>query len=472
MATISAAYMGMMASAQVTVTDATLTRISVAPVTAGLRVGQSQGFTATGVYSDGTTRNVTGMAVWSSSAITIASVSNQGGNRGQVTALAAGTATITATFMTMTDAGTVTVTAPKLVSIGVTPLASHLLVGQTAQFTATALFDDGTTANVTGAAIFSTSDATIADVVVAGMDRGQVSALKAGTATITASYMGQMDSTMVTVADAMVTSVQVTPASPTMAQGAGVQFQAVAVYSDGSIRNVTNQAAWSSSAPMIADVSNAGGSRGQVTALALGSADVTATVGGTSGKSTLTVAAVMEIQVTPASPNLPAGVTRAFQAVAVFANLATANVTGSATWSSSDPAVATVSNAGGRGVATIVAAGTTIVRAALGSASGTSTLTVGAQTLTSIAVNPGMAMIAPGATVALAAVGSYSDGSTYPLTDQVTWISTAPGLVAVSNVAGSQGLATGIAAGSGMVEAHFGGMTGAAAVVVAAAANP
>src|SRR5205823_1762701 len=141
------------------------------------------------------------------------------------------------------------------------------------------------------------SDTTVADVSdgggggfggPGGGGRGTVTALKAGTATITATYMSMMASTTVTVTGATVQSIQVSPVNPMITKGGTVQLQAVAIYSDNTSRNVTGMATWTSSNSAIADVSDGFGSKGQVTGIAAGSADITAAFSGVSGKTTVT----------------------------------------------------------------------------------------------------------------------------------------------------------------------------------------
>lgn len=72
----------------------TVTSIAVTPNPASLQSGDSQQFTATAKYSNGTTANVSSQATWKSSNTSVASVDSTG----LVTALAAGFTTITATY--------------------------------------------------------------------------------------------------------------------------------------------------------------------------------------------------------------------------------------------------------------------------------------------------------------------------------------------------------------------------------------
>src|SRR5581483_3656965 len=101
------------------------------------------------------------------------------------------------------------------------------------------------------------------------------------------------------------------------------------------------------------------------------------------------------------------------------------------------------------------------VTAALETGSTATTVTVapGAPTLVSIGVSPATASIGPGATQQFTATGIYSDGSTDDLTTSVTWSSSDPGVATISNLAGSQGLATGVGAGSTTIAAGAGSVS-------------
>ena len=92
-----------------------LQSITVTPATASISVGAHEQFTATGNYSDGSHQNLTNSATWTSSSPSVATVSTGG----LATGVAAGTTTIKAASgsiygtasLTVTNAGTFTITA-------------------------------------------------------------------------------------------------------------------------------------------------------------------------------------------------------------------------------------------------------------------------------------------------------------------------------------------------------------------------
>lgn len=118
-------------------------------------------------------------------------------------------------------------------------------------------------------------------------------------------------------------------------------------------------ATWNSSDNSVATVD----ANGLVTAIGPGSATITAGEGGDLANAIVTVivnAVLQSIAITPATVNLnPAG-TQALTATGSFSNDTMANITNTVTWSSGNPAVATVS---ATGVVTAVAVGSTQITA-------------------------------------------------------------------------------------------------------------
>jgi uncharacterized protein YjdB len=88
---------------------------------------------------------------------------------------------------------------------------------------------------------------------------------------------------------------------------------------------------------------------------------------------------VVSIVITPAAPTIASGTAIQFHAVATYTDSSTQDITWAATWSSSDMAVATVSNlppAADKGLATGVAPGTATITATYNGVSGTASVTV------------------------------------------------------------------------------------------------
>ena len=148
------------------------------------------------------------------------------------------------------------------------------------------------------------------------------------------------------------------------------------------------------------------------------------------------------IAVTPTAPSIALGQTQQFTATGNY-TAGTANITGTANWTSSNPGVATIGL--NTGLATSVAAGTTTITATSGTISGNTTLTVTAAQVVSIVVTPANPSIAAGLTKQFSANGTYTNATTANITTTANWTSSNPG---VATIGLNTGLATGLAVGT------------------------
>ena len=249
---------------------------------------------------------------------------------------------------------------------------------------------------------------------------------------------------------AVLQSIAVSPANPSVPNGETEQFTATGTYSDNSTQNLTSQVTWASATPSVATISDTSGSQGLATGVALGTTTISATLNGVAGSTVLTVSAAVlqSIAVSPANPSVAKGETEQFTATGTYSDNSKQNLTSQVTWVSATPSVATISGASGsQGLATGVALGTSTISATLNGVVGSTVLTVSAAVLQSIAVSPANPSLPKGETEQFTATGTYSDNSTQNLTRQVTWASATTSVATISDASGSQGLATGVAAG-------------------------
>ncbi|HYN10423.1 MAG TPA: Ig-like domain-containing protein [Vicinamibacterales bacterium] len=115
-------------------------------------IGQTRQLTASATFANGTVRNVSSQAEWSSSNLAIATVSG-----GLVRIVGIGETQITATYRNVSSsaAGVTVKPNPVLTSIMITGPA-EIAPGSTAQFTATGRYADGSTSDITASASWST----------------------------------------------------------------------------------------------------------------------------------------------------------------------------------------------------------------------------------------------------------------------------------------------------------------------------
>src|SRR5262245_30591402 len=148
------------------------------------------------------------------------------------------------------------------------------------------------------------------------------------------------------------------------------------------------------------------------------------------------------------------------------------DLTSVVTWSSSNAAVATVSNAAGsNGLGTALGVGSSSITASSGPVvSPAATLNVTPATLVSIQVTPPSPSIANGLTQQFTATGIYTDNSTQDLTASVTWASSNTSVASISNAAGSNGMASASSVGTTNISAGFNGITSSPALLTVTAA--
>ena len=220
---------------------------------------------------------------------------------------------------------------------------------------------------------YKSSDETVATVD----ENGLVTPLKAGTATITVTAkavvtinggMPVLTKTAtakctVTVTDIAIpaTNIELDAFSKTMTVGDKAKLTATVKPAD-----TTDKVVWTSSKPTVATVDE----NGNITALATGTTEITATAGSVSAVCKVTVEGVKvsEIKLDKTSVSLKAGETAQLTAVVTPDNAADKTVT----WTSSDEKIATVAD----GKITAVAPGTATITATAGGKSATCTVTV------------------------------------------------------------------------------------------------
>ncbi len=476
-AEITATMGSVTGSTTLTVTPAILVSIAVNPLSASIPLGTTQQFTATGTFSDGTTQDITQSGSWSSSVAAVATVSNAQGTHGLATSVGTGATTITVSSASVTGSATLSVNAASLVSITVNPQNPDIALGTTQQFTATGTYTDGSTQDITSVVTWSTTNSAVAVISNTLGSYGLATSAGQGTATITATSSSISGSTSLTVSGPSLASIGISPVNPTLVLGSSLQFAATGTYTDGSTQDVTSTAVWSSSNTGVATIGSSAGSFGFANSVGLGGSTITATSGAISGSTTLTVVAtgpsLVSISVTPLSASIALGTKQQFTATGNYSDGSSQNLTGVATWTSSATNIASVSNiAGSQGLASSVSLGTVSISATYTGVSGSGSLTVGAATLTTISITPQAPMISAGTTQQFTATGTYTDASTQNITTSAAWSSATLAVASISNSAGTQGLATGLEAGTSTITASDGSISGTTVLTVDAATGP
>ena len=253
---------------------ADVTGVSIAPTSVTLTPGQTRQLAATVRDDDGSAlANVT--VFWSSEHPEIATVSADG----LIRAVKAGTSRVAASVGGKSATATVRVIPPGAATVSVSPGSVTLDIGRTASLSATA--KDAAGATLSGRTVaWRSSAASVATV----SSSGTVTAVGAGTATITATVDGKNGSSTITVRRPAVDRVVVAPALTILERGATVTLRATPYDARGNAlsgRTVT----WTTSDDRVATVN----AQGVVTAKRGGSATITATIEGKRASAGVTV---------------------------------------------------------------------------------------------------------------------------------------------------------------------------------------
>jgi hypothetical protein len=454
---------------------ATLQSITITPGIATIAQGTTQAFTATGNYSDGSTKDLTPTAQWSCLLPNMAMVSNSSPTQGLATGISPGTVVISASSGNFTNSAQLTITGATLASLAVTPVTTTIGFENQQQYKAVATFSDMSTQDVTNLANWTIPSGSFI-TAYSGLAIGN----SVGTMfDVNASFGGQSTQSLttpptLTVDLSNLVSVAVQPANPTIANNTDVTFSAVGTFNDGSTRDVTSLVTeWSSSNSAVA-VNNV--SPNAFTAAATGvplptTATITATIGTFSpiAPATLTVsdATLQSIAVSPASATIAPTTQINYTATGTFSDGSTQDLTSLVKWSTTNPPAKF-----SKSTLTGESAGTTAVNAVapknLGSVEGSGMITVTSATLAAqnpIAVMPATAFMTPGGALTFSAIGTFSDDSTQDISSIVTWSTGSPN---VATIASSKvPIVTGQGVGQSTVTAKVGGLSGTASLVIA-----
>ncbi|GAB4295228.1 MAG: hypothetical protein Kow0090_10080 [Myxococcota bacterium] len=219
----------------------TLLSLEVTPSSVSLEEGKTQQLTVIGKYSDGSSRDLTMGSAGTTYSINNSSVATVSIN-GLVTAVKAGSATITVKNGTVQATVPVTVTKPAvyLVSIDAKPDSFSIGKGGTQQLTVTGNYSDGSqkdlTASSTGTT-YQSQNTAVATVSSEGLVTGKAK----GTTMIVVSNSGKTDTVTVEVTETTVylVSISATPDTVRVGIGGTQQLKVTGKYSDGSQKDLT-----------------------------------------------------------------------------------------------------------------------------------------------------------------------------------------------------------------------------------------
>ncbi|WP_413583251.1 PA14 domain-containing protein [Bdellovibrio sp. HCB288] len=243
-------------------------------------------------------------------------------------------------------------------------------------------------------------------------------------------------------------------------RGATFTADAVGVYSDSQVRNLKDFGVWDSS-----DVSVLSRSDSDFSGDAAGTSNVTFTFAGTQVSRSVTVKSttLTSLQISPSQVTMLAATLKNLKVTGTYNDGSTQDLTGVATWSSSDNNKVTVDNASNKGLLQSVAGGTANVMAEVGAVSATRSITVSSSSVSSISLSPALINSSIGLSQSIRAMAVLSDGSTTDVTNSSSW-----SLVDASIAIFNSGFVQALSAGNTAISSTLGSATGSGLVKVSA----
>lgn len=448
--------------------------IAISPSSLTLTLSGTSQLAAQVTYSDSTTSDITTStnASWSSSNSSSVSVNNSS-SKGLVTAASLGSANMTVSYKGVTSSAsaiTVQNLAPSVSSIANQTVYTD--VNKVINYT---ISDSETSLNCQTSVTVSSSMTSVlpdSDFTKGGTAPNCTITISPslnvqGVSVVTVSVSDGVNTTQTTFNAGVenVMSVSLTPSSSSLAVSGATQLTAVATLSDFTNRTMTTSSltTWSSSNSGIASVNNTS-SKGVVTGVANGSANISLTYKGvTSSSSAITVLTATSVSVSTGAVSGGIGSQVAVSATAQNGSTSF-DVTNTGIWTSSNSSVATVSN----GVISYVSAGTATITVTYAGLSASVAVTVYSKSLISIvvSVSSGADSVQVNGTKNMVATATYSDSSTENVTSSATWTSSNTAVATISNSLPYIGRITGVAAGTSTISATVGSISGSLVMTV------
>ncbi|WP_219908831.1 Ig-like domain-containing protein, partial [Photobacterium leiognathi] len=344
---VKASYKGIESNIiNVRITDAILSSITMSVKSlsseASIYSGGQLSFVAEGTYSDGSTSPLTNKVTWYSSAVDIAQIDD----KGILTGVSIGTVEVKASYKGIeSNIINVRITDAILSSIIITvnslsPEASIYSGGQLS-FAAEGTYSDGSTLPLTNKVTWHSSAIDIAQID----DKGILTGLNTGTVEVKASYEGiESNIINVSITDAILLSLETTPAIISVPKGVPITLKVNATLSDSSIVDVTKWVDWSHSSVADSILEST------FVEYEEGKYQVIASLQGIHSNVvdiTVTEAEVVSILITPKTDltvyrNDPLQLT----AIGTYTDGSEQNITTTAEWHSNEPGIIAVTNKG------------------------------------------------------------------------------------------------------------------------------
>jgi len=454
---VSAASNGLTATATITVSAASLTRVVVTPGNISIAKGSSSSVNVIAIFSDQSYRDVSDQVSWSSDNESIASVSSSN----LIVTGEVGSALLRANLSGFDGTVQVDVTDAELMSLTILPVNESIPKGLTQTYSASGLYSDGSVQDLSAQVTWISDNESISTIDNNESNEGLARGIELGESTITAVLGGVSESTQLTVTDAQLNAIEIQPASQTIAKGLDSTVKAIGHYSDGTQLDITDIAQWSSANTDNTNILSLSNSQtGSIRALNEGSALINASIDNITGLGQVTVSAatLQSINIGIASNSVPKGSQQTLSATGTFSDGASRDISQQVTWQSTNTNIVTIDNIVS-GLMSAVNTGEAVVSASQGGEESTISVTVTSATLSKIDIVMEQSSINVKTKTQATATATYSDTSTKDVTQQVNWATSNPNIASIENSLANKGLVNGVAVGTVSLDASLSGVS-------------
>jgi hypothetical protein len=423
---------------------------SIEIVPKAISLGVPTRFRLSAQYDNLTQEDISDGIVWQSNSTSFLQGGANSATTGIFTGYKVGSVGLNAEYQGMSIVSRTQIQMPAIRSIQVMADSNTFLLGTYAPVQAIATFQNNNSFDITSSVTWSVNDPTIGVV----NSQGMLDALYPGELVVRAQYGDVYGEETFNVSSVNFASFRLVPASASIPLGMSQTFKLYGVLADNSEQDITAYARWTSSSDLVA---KAGGLeetpvRGLYAAVQKGSAVALAKYGSTTVQANLIItdAALQSLTIKTDNPEGACGVNNPqFTAEGLLSDNSSKDMTAVVTWSvepadaaipSTDPAQPGLILTKKVGLATVTASYFEAATQKLVKAS--SAINIQAAVVTGVGITAPLSSLAIGQSVQMTAGQIMSCGTGADYTSQVTWSSSDPSLVTMSNTAGSKGLLT------------------------------
>jgi hypothetical protein len=462
--------------------SATLKKIVIEPPSASVVQDSHAEFTATAIYSDGTKLDVSSTVNWSTNEPSMAEVgaisksnsksssksksikeneaeveSQSSNKKGIFKGVIPGKTKVKATLDGISGESELIIKVSSIAKLEITQL-DFVATGSTVKFQVIAILNDGTKQDITKSVEWNISDGSMGNIVNDGELAGALTAYEEGNLNIVANFSGLTVTSQTNISKTKIASLSIEGNSK-LVKGLTSGLRVVAVYQDGSHRDVTTQANWLSEDTQVLEANN-DSSKGIIKGLYPGEASIRASLQGiiASKKIIVTAPRVVALNIKE-SASAPAGYTYKYQAIGEFDDNTSRDVTLQTTWEVDDDSTAFIYNSSNSGNIQALKTGTVRVTASVNGIYANSVFTVKPALLTSISTGASLSL-PNGLSSKLVATGTFSDNSKKDLSSEkdLVWSWKGEGIT-ISNLSDSLGQLSTSNVGKHTVYASINGIT-------------